>query len=121
MYCGSCLLDNALAAEMMAQRHDVILLPVYTPTRTDDKNVSHQRVFFSGISIYLEQYLSFFRKTPWLVDRLWESSWLLKMFSGRGISPDPTLLGELTVSMLKGESGNLKKEFQKEGRLFESI
>ena len=113
MYCGSCLLDNALAAEMMAQRHDVILLPVYTPTRTDDKNVSHQRVFFSGISIYLEQYLSFFRKTPWLVDRLWESSWLLKMFSGRGISPDPTLLGELTLSMLKGEAGNLKKEFQK--------
>jgi glycosyltransferase involved in cell wall biosynthesis len=113
MYCGSCLLDNALAAEMMAQRHDVILLPVYTPTLTDEKNVSQQRVFFSGISIYLEQHLPFFRKTPWLVDRLWESSWLLKMLSGRGISPDPTLLGELTVSMLKGESGNLEKEFQK--------
>ncbi len=113
MYCGSCLLDNALAAEMMAQHHDVILLPVYTPTLTDEKNVSYKRVFFGGISIYLEQYISFFRKTPWLLDRLWESSWLLKMFSGKGISPDPTLLGELTVSMLKGESGNFKKEFQK--------
>ena len=46
MYCGSCLLDNALAAEMMAQRHDVILLPVYTPTLTDENNVSQQsRVF----------------------------------------------------------------------------
>lgn len=113
MYCGSCLLDNALAAEMMAQHHDVILLPVYTPTLTDEKNVSQKRVFFSGISIYLEQHLPLFRKTPWMVDRIWESSWLLKMFSGRGISPDPTLLGELTVSMLKGELGNLKKEFQK--------
>ena len=113
MYCGSCLLDNALAAELMAQGHDVILLPVYTPTLTDEKNVSQKRVFFGGISIYLEQHLSIFRKTPWLLDRIWESPWLLKMFSGRVISPDPTLLGELTLSMLKGESGNLKKEFEK--------
>ena len=113
MYCGSCLLDNALAAELMAQGHDVILLPVYTPTLTDEKNVSQRRVFFGGISIYLEQHLSIFRKTPWLLDRIWESPWLLELFSGRGISPDPTLLGELTLSMLKGESGNLKKEFEK--------
>jgi glycosyltransferase involved in cell wall biosynthesis len=113
MYCGSCLLDNALAAEMMAQHHEVILQPVYTPTLTDVENVSQNRVFFSGISIYLEQHLPLFRKTPWLVDRIWESTWLLKIFSGRGISPDPTLLGGLTVSMLKGELGNFKKEFQK--------
>ncbi len=113
MYCGSCLLDNALATELMAQGHDVILLPLYTPTLTDEKNVSHGRVFFSGISIYLEQNLPFFRKTPWSVDRLWESPWLLKLFSGRGISPDPKVLGELTLSMLKGEAGHLRKEFEK--------
>ena len=33
MYCGSCLRDNALAAELKRQGHDVILLPIYTPTR----------------------------------------------------------------------------------------
>ncbi|MFN8007872.1 MAG: glycosyltransferase family 1 protein, partial [Terriglobia bacterium] len=84
MYCGSCLLDNALATELMAQGHEVLLLPIYTPTLTDERNVSQPRVFFSGIGIYLEQHLPFFRKTPWTLDRLWESPWLLKFFSGRG-------------------------------------
>ena len=57
MYCGSCLRDNALASELMARGHDVVLLPVYTPTRTDEENVSDAHVFFSGISVYLEQHV----------------------------------------------------------------
>ena len=40
MYCGSCLRDNALAVELLARGHDVTLLPLYTPTRTDEPNVS---------------------------------------------------------------------------------
>jgi hypothetical protein len=32
MYCGSCLRDNTLAAEIKAQGHDIILLPIYTPS-----------------------------------------------------------------------------------------
>jgi hypothetical protein len=50
MYCGSCFRDNALAAELIAQGHDVTLVPVYTPTRTDEPNVSQRRVLFGGIS-----------------------------------------------------------------------
>ena len=37
----------------MARGHDVSLLPIYTPTRTDEPNVSEERVFFGGISVYL--------------------------------------------------------------------
>ena len=70
MYCGSCISDNALAAALSGRGHDVTLLPLYTPTRTDEENVSQHRVFFGGISVYLEQYVSLFRKTPWLLDRL---------------------------------------------------
>lgn len=113
MYCGSCLLDNALATELMARGHEVLLLPVYTPTLTDEKNVSQRRVFFGGVSVYLEQHLPIFRKTPWVLDRLWDSSWLLKLVSGRAVSPNPQLLGELTVSMLKGEEGFQRKEIDK--------
>ena len=40
MYCGSCFRDNALAAELIARGHEVTLMPVYTPTRTDEPNVS---------------------------------------------------------------------------------
>ena len=55
MYCGSCSRDNALAVELLARGHDVTLLPLYTPTTTDETNVSRDRVLFGGISIYLQQ------------------------------------------------------------------
>ena len=45
-----------------------MLLPVYTPTRTDEANVSDSRVFFGGISVYLEQHVPLFRRTPALLD-----------------------------------------------------
>jgi glycosyltransferase involved in cell wall biosynthesis len=113
MYCGSCLRDNALAAELIARGHDVTLVPIYTPTLTDEPNVSSDHVFFGGISVYLQQHLSLFRKTPRLFDRLWDSAWALKMASRRSIPTSPKLLGELTVSMLKGEDGNQRKELGK--------
>jgi glycosyltransferase involved in cell wall biosynthesis len=113
MYCGSCLRDNALAAEMMRQGHKVLLVPIYTPTLTDEENVSQERVFFGGISVYLEQHSALFRRTPWLLDRLWDSTFALKMASRRSIPVDPKMLGELTVSTLKGEDGFQRKEIHK--------
>jgi glycosyltransferase involved in cell wall biosynthesis len=113
MYCGSCLRDNALAAELMAAGHDVQLVPIYTPTLTDEANVSQQRVFFGGISVYLQQYSAIFRHTPWIIDRLWDSRFALKLAARSSIAVDPDSLGELTISMLKGEDGLQRKELQK--------
>jgi len=113
MYCGSCARDNALAAELMARGHDVTLIPVYTPTRTDEPNVSRDRVLFGGISVYLQQYSRLFRWTPRFLDRIWDSPGVIGAFTGRMVSNDPRLLGDLTLSMLQGESGVLKKEFEK--------
>jgi glycosyltransferase involved in cell wall biosynthesis len=113
MYCGSCFRDNALAAELMARGHDITLVPVYTPTRTDEPNVSRHRVLFGGISVYLQQYSSFFRRTPRVLDRLWDSPWLIGMLASRAVSTDARLLGDLTISMLQGDRGVLRKEFEK--------
>ncbi len=113
MYCGSCLRDNALATELLARGHEVTLLPVYTPTLTDETNVSQDRVFFGGISVYLEQYVPLFRDTPRWLDRLWDSRLMLKLASRRSISTSPKMLGEMTVSMLKGEEGFQHKEIEK--------
>ena len=113
MYCGSCTRDNALARELMARGHEVTLVPVYTPTRPDDPNVSRPLVLFGGISVYLQQYLPLFRKTPRLFDRLWDSPRVIQAFASRAISTDARLLGGLTVSMLRGERGVLHKEFAK--------
>ncbi len=113
MYCGSCLRDNALAVELLRRGHQVTLLPLYTPTNPDETNVSRKRVLFGGISIYLQQYASIFRHTPRFLDRLWDSPWIINAFASRSISTDPALLGDMTISMLEGESGVLKKEFDK--------
>jgi glycosyltransferase involved in cell wall biosynthesis len=113
MYCGSCLRDNALAAALLARGHDVVLSPVYTPTRTDERNVSDPHVFFGGISVFLEQHSPVFRHTPRALDRLWDSAWALRMASKRQIKVNPQSLGELTVSMLKGEQGFQTKEIAK--------
>jgi glycosyltransferase involved in cell wall biosynthesis len=113
MYCGSCLRDNALAIELIARGHDTTLIPVYTPTLTDDVNVSRRDVLFGGISVYLQQHSSLFRKLPRFLDRLWDSPRVIGLFAGRGISPDARFLGEMTISMLQGERGVLRKEFDK--------
>ena len=46
----------------MKQGHDVTLVPLYTPTLTDETNVSNDKIFFGGISVYLEQNWALFRR-----------------------------------------------------------
>lgn len=113
MYCGSCLHDNTLAAAQMAAGHDVVLVPTYTPLRTDEPDVSLKRVFFGGINVYLQQKAAVFRHTPWWLDRFLDHPALLEKLSRQAGSVDPTQLGELTVSMLRGEAGNQRKELEK--------
>jgi glycosyltransferase involved in cell wall biosynthesis len=114
MYCGSCMRDNALAAELMRLGHDVTLLPFYTPTLTDEDNVSRsEQVFFGGISVYLEQHLPVFRKAPRFIDRLLDAPNVIKAFTSGSISVDARQLGALTVSTLRGEEGHQRKEIEK--------
>jgi len=113
MYCGSCLRDNSMATELIARGHDVLLLPVYTPTFTDEPNVSKDHVVLGGISAYLEQYVPLFRRTPRWLDRLWDSKTVLSLASRRSLSTNPKMLGEMTVSVLRGEDGFQRKEIDK--------
>ena len=83
MYCGSCFRDNALAARADGARARRHALPVYTPTRTDEPNVSRPRVLFGGISVYLQQHSPLFRKTPRFLDRLWDSPRVIEAFASR--------------------------------------
>ena len=110
MYCGSCLRDNTIAGALMDAGHDVLLIPTYTPTRTDERNVSFKRVYLGGINVYLQQHFSLFRNTPWFLDRLLDFAPLLRLTTRWGISVDPSHLGRLTVSMLRGTDGFQRKE-----------
>lgn len=110
MYCGSCLHDNTLVAALLALGHDAVLVPTYTPIRTDEPDVSHRRIFFGGINVYLQQKLPLFRHTPWLLDRLFDARGLLNIASRFAVKTEAQQLGEMTVSMLKGERGYQRKE-----------
>ena len=113
MYCGSCLHDNTLAAALLELGEDVLLVPTYTPLRTDEANVAIDRIFFGGINVYLQEKVPLFRHTPWWFDQLLDSPTLLNALSGRAGSVDPAQLGDMTVSMLRGELGNQRKEVEK--------
>jgi glycosyltransferase involved in cell wall biosynthesis len=113
MYCGTCLHANALATALGKAGQDILLVPVYTPLRTDEENVSLDRVVFGGVNVYLQQRFSFFRHTPWLFDRLLDRPALLRQLAGRSSTVRPESLGDLCVSMLKGEQGRQRKELEK--------
>jgi glycosyltransferase involved in cell wall biosynthesis len=113
MYCGSCLHDNTLAAALTALGEDVVLVPTYTPLRTDEEDISSGRVYFSGINVYLQQKSALFRHTPGWFDRLLDRPALLNRLAGRASSVDPAKLGDLTLSMLRGADGRQRKELDK--------
>ncbi len=113
MFCGSCMRDNTLVAALCQCGHDAHLIPTYTPIRTDEEDVSEQRIFFGGINVYLQQKFSLFRHTPWMLDRLLDLRGLLRWVSRFAVKTRAEDLGDLTVSMLQGEHGHQKKEIEK--------
>jgi glycosyltransferase involved in cell wall biosynthesis len=113
MFCGSCIHDNTLVATLIRQGHDALLVPTYTPIRTDEADVSQKRVFFGGINVFLQQKFALFRHTPWLLDRLLDAPRLLRWVSRFAVKTDAEELGDLTISVLKGEHGYQRKEIAK--------
>lgn len=110
MYCGSCLRDNTLASALLRDGRDVVLIPVYSPIRTDDIDVSQKRVFYGGINVYLQQRFGLFRHTPRLIDRLLDHPALLRRAMSLGSGTSPSVLGAMTVSILQGPTGAQRKE-----------
>jgi glycosyltransferase involved in cell wall biosynthesis len=111
MYCGSCMHDNALAAGMKAAGEDVTMFPLYTPMRLDEENVGERQIFYGGIKAYLMQKYPrpFFGRD--LLLRVAGSQAILRLMPrfDIGSAVDPVANAELTISMLRGESGNQRE------------
>src|ERR1043165_4080867 len=93
MYCGSCLRDNALAGALMRAGHDVSLIPLYTPLKTDVPDVSVNKVFMGGVNAYLQYASGLFRHTPRLLDWFFDRRWLLNLAGKYGAQTSPAKLG----------------------------
>ena len=105
--------DNTLAGALAKQGVDIQLIPLYTPIRTDETDVSVDRVFFGGINVYLQQKIPLFRHVPAFLDRFLDHPWLLRMATSGAGDTSPKEFGALAVSMLKGTNGYQRKEVRR--------
>ena len=113
MFCGSCMHDNALAGGALALGHDALLIPTYTPIRTDEEDVSQKRVFFGGINVYLQQKTGLFRHTPLVVRSALERPWLLNWVSKFAMGVQAEFLGDLTrLDARRASHGRQRKEVE---------
>lgn len=113
MFCGACLRDNALAAALRRLGHDATLTPLYLPLTLDEEDQSAGApLFYGGINVYLEQRLAFFRHAPDWLHHFLASPALLKLAAGPATRTRPEHLGEITLSMLRGEQGNQARELE---------
>jgi glycosyltransferase involved in cell wall biosynthesis len=111
MYCGNCFRDNALVAELRRLGHDVTMVPLYLPLTLDEVDQSADTpIFFGGINVYLEQKSNLFRYTPNFLRRLLTSRKLLAWASGRTASTRAQDVGDILISMLRGEEGRQARE-----------
>ncbi len=105
MICGSCIHDNALAVALGELGHEVALIPTYTPLRTDEEDVSLDRVFFGAVNVYLQQKSGLFRRLPRFLTRWLDRPSFLRWVTKGAHSTDAKLLGEMAVAMLRGDEG----------------
>jgi glycosyltransferase involved in cell wall biosynthesis len=113
-YCGTCLRDNALVAELRRQGHDALMVPLYLPLVVDEPPTAGDTpLFYGGVNVYLQQKSGLFRKSPRWLDRLLDSPPVLRLAASRAGSTEARELGDLTVSTLRGEEGRQVKELDR--------
>ncbi|MHC5111911.1 MAG: glycosyltransferase family 4 protein [Planctomycetota bacterium] len=110
--------DNRLAATLIANGRDIVLIPLYTPLKTDEADVSTPDILFGGINVYLKNASGLFRHLPGFLERWLDSPGMLGQVEKIASGTDPSGLGGLTVSVLRGDDGSLKSESDK---LIESL
>jgi glycosyltransferase involved in cell wall biosynthesis len=111
MFCGICLRDNALVAALRKLGHHATMVPLYLPLTLDEEDQSAGTpIFFSGINVYLEQKSALFREAPDWFRHLMAARPLLKWVGAKAAKTRPENLGDLTLSMLRGEDGFQSRE-----------
>jgi glycosyltransferase involved in cell wall biosynthesis len=113
MFCGNCFRDNALVAALRKQGSDVLMVPLYLPLTLDEADQTQGTpIFFNGVNVYLEQKSAWFRTAPPWLHRLTASPGLLKWAAGRAAGTRAAEVGDITISMIRGEEGNQARELE---------
>jgi len=113
MYCGNCFRDNTLVGALRQMGHDVTMVPLYLPlTLDEDDESAGTPIFFGGINVYLEQKIGLFRKAPRWLRRLLASRKLLAWAGSRAAKTRASDVGDILLSMLRGEEGRQARELE---------
>lgn len=105
--------DNSLAKAMRANGDDVLLQPVYTPIRTDEPGIASKEIFLGGIQMYLLQQVPMLRWVPRGLRSWLDRPGVIRAATRKAVGTDAAKLGELTLSMLRGEHGRQASEVER--------
>ena len=111
MYCGNCFRDNALVRALRELGQDAVMAPLYLPLTLDEPDQSAGTpIFYGGIGVYLAQKSRWFAAAPqWLRRRL-ASPRLLGWAAGRAAKTRASEVGDLALSMLRGDEGRQTRD-----------
>lgn len=111
MYCGNCFRDNALVAALRRLGHDTLMVPLYLPMTLDESATTQgSPTFFGGINVFLSQKIPGYSGAPAWLRRAFDSPSLLKWAAGRAAKTRASDVGEVNLSMLRGEEGSQRRE-----------
>jgi glycosyltransferase involved in cell wall biosynthesis len=113
MYCGNCFRDNLLVHALRKEAHSVLMVPLYLPMTLEEQDESvGTPIFFGGINVYLQQKSGVFKHLPKQLHQWLSSPQVLKWASGRAAKTRAEDVGELTISMMRGEEGQQATELE---------
>jgi glycosyltransferase involved in cell wall biosynthesis len=105
-YCENCVRDLDFVHAMRRLGHEVVVIPMYLPLFPDDSEIDLSLpIFYGAINVYLKYKLPILRKAPPWVTRIFDAPVLLKAAGKKAGSTRAATLGEMTVSLLRGEEG----------------
>lgn len=110
-YCGNCIRDLNLIEGLRQLGEEVVVVPMYLPL-DDSELQADTQVFYGAVGLYLRQQLPWLRRAPGWVDRMLDSGPLLNIAAGLAGSTRASGLGEMTLSMLRGEKGGQAEELE---------
>ena len=113
MYCGNCFRDNALVTQLRRMGHHALMVPLYLPFTLDEMDQSEGTpLFFSGLNVYFAQKFNCFKKAPNWLRRLFTAGWLLNRLGNFAGKTRGAQVGDLTLSMMRGETGHQSREIE---------
>lgn len=83
---------------------EVSLIPLYTPIRVDEENLT-SAPFFGGINTYLNDRSTIWRHLPRFLTRWLDSPAMINRATRGAVGNNAAELGSMTASMLSGEFG----------------